>query len=81
MFSVNVRVALKDGVLDPQGETIGRALKDLGFESIAKVTTGKIFKLDIGAETEAGARKAAGDAATKLLANPIIERFEIEVEK
>jgi len=78
-FSVNVRVLLKDGVLDPQGETIGRALRDLGFDSIMKTSTGKIFKLDIDAEIEAAARNIAAEAASKLLANPVIERFEVEV--
>jgi phosphoribosylformylglycinamidine synthase len=80
-FQINVRVLLKDGVLDPQGETIGRALGDLGFESVLQVSTGKVFKLEINAETEAQARKIAGDAAAKLLANPIIERYEVESTK
>jgi phosphoribosylformylglycinamidine synthase len=80
-FSVSVRVILKDGVLDPQGETIGRALRDLGFDSVARTSTGKIFKLDIDAETEADARRIAGEAASKLLANPVIERYEVEAAK
>jgi phosphoribosylformylglycinamidine synthase len=78
-FVASVRVFLKDGVLDPQGETIGRALKDLGFTAIIKTNTGKIFRLEIDAETEALAKKIAVDAATKLLANPIIERYDVEV--
>jgi phosphoribosylformylglycinamidine synthase len=80
-FSVSVRVVLKDGVLDPQGETIGRALKDLGFDSVIGASTGRIFRLDIDAETEAQARKIAGEAASKLLANPVIERYEVEISK
>ena len=78
-FRTDVVVTLKEGVLDPQGQTIGRALSDLGFESIIGVSTGKIFKLDIDAESEAKAREIAGKAASKLLANPVIEGFEIEV--
>jgi phosphoribosylformylglycinamidine synthase len=80
-FSISVRVILKDGVLDPQGETIGRALNELGFSSVTRASTGKIYKLDIDAETEAEARKVAGEAASKLLANPVIERYEVEVGK
>jgi phosphoribosylformylglycinamidine synthase len=80
-FSINVRVLLKDGVLDPQGQTIGRALKDLGFDSITKTSTGKLFKLEVNAETEAQAKTIAADAAGKLLANPVIERYEIEVSR
>lgn len=78
-FQTEVHVILKDGVLDPQGQTIGRALADLGFETIIGVNTGKIFKLQIDAESEAEAKDIAGKAASKLLANPIIERYEIEV--
>jgi phosphoribosylformylglycinamidine synthase subunit PurS len=77
--TANIRVFLKDGVLDPQGVTIGRALQDLGFGKVLQVSTGKMFKLELDAETEAEAKKIAGDAASKLLANPIIERFEVEV--
>jgi len=78
-FFANIKVLLKDGVLDPQGETIGRALKDLGFGNIIKTSTGKVFKVEIDANTEADARKIAGEAASKLLANPVIERYEVEV--
>ena len=78
-FAISVRVYLKEGVLDPQGETIGRALTDLGFTSITKTSTGRLFKLEIESDTEAGAKKIAAEAASKLLANPVIERYEIEV--
>jgi phosphoribosylformylglycinamidine synthase PurS subunit len=80
-FLANVKVSLKNGVLDPQGQTIGRALLDLGFDSIVEVSTGKIFRLEINAESEAEARVAADKAASKLLANPIIEGYEIEVAR
>ena len=78
-FIANIRVVLKDGVLDPQGETIGRALHDLGYSAILKTSTGKLFRLEIEADTEAEAKRIAGEAASKLLANPIIERYEVEV--
>jgi phosphoribosylformylglycinamidine synthase PurS subunit len=78
-FIANIKVLLKDGVLDPQGETIGRAFHDLGFIGVLKTSTGKLFKLEIEAETEIEARRIAAEAASKLLANPIIERYEVEV--
>lgn len=80
-FVANVRVLLKDGVLDPQGETITRALRDLGFGSVTKTSTGKLFKLEIDSNTEADAKKIASEAASRLLANPVIERYEIEVAR
>ncbi len=78
-FQVKVTVSLKEGVLDPQGQTIGNALLDLGYESIMKVKTGKIFTLEIEAETEADAARMASEAASKLLANPVIEQYKAEV--
>ncbi len=80
-YIANIRVLLKEGVLDPQGETIGRALKDLGFDAVEKINTGKLFKMEIEAQTEAEAKKIAGDASAKLLANPIIERYEVEINR
>lgn len=80
-FVANVKVSLKNGVLDPQGETIGRALSDLGYDSVVKVNTGKIFGLVINAESEAEARRVADEAASRLLANPVIEGYEIEVSR
>jgi len=78
-FQTRVTVSLKDGVLDPQGKTIGNALMELGFENILKVNTGKVFTLEIEAETESEATQVASDAASKLLANPVIEQFKVEV--
>jgi phosphoribosylformylglycinamidine synthase len=78
-FQAKVVVSLKEGVLDPQGQTIGNALADLGFDKVLKVRTGKIFTLDIDAETEADAAQVASEAASKLLANPVIEKFDVEV--
>lgn len=78
-FQTRVTVSLKDGVLDPQGKTIGNALTELGFNNILKVNTGKIFILEIDAETESDASDIASKAASSLLANPVIEQFKIEV--
>lgn len=78
-FQAKVTVSLKEGVLDPQGKTIGNALGELGFNNIMKVKTGKFFILEIEAESEADASKEASDAALKLLANPVIEQYKVEV--
>lgn len=78
-FQAKVTVSLKESVLDPQGQTIGNALMDLGFENILKVKTGKIFTLEIEAETESDAARMASEAASKLLANPVIEQYKVEV--
>ncbi|GAA5265045.1 MAG: phosphoribosylformylglycinamidine synthase subunit PurS [Acidiphilium sp.] len=72
-----VTVMLKDGVLDPQGKAIGHALEGLGFAGLGEVRVGKVITLDI-AETDPERARAQGEAmARKLLANTVIERFEI----
>ena len=72
-----VTVMLKDGVLDPEGKAIGHALEGLGFEGIGEVRVGKVITLEL-AETDSVQARAQGEAmARKLLANPVIERFDV----
>jgi len=74
-----VTVMLKDGVLDPQGRAIGQALKNLGFAGVGDVRAGKIIELELAATDRDQARAEAEEMAKKLLANPVIERFSVEV--
>jgi phosphoribosylformylglycinamidine synthase len=74
-----VTVMLKDGVLDPQGRAIGQALKNLGFAGVGDVRAGKIIELELAATDRDQARAQAEEMAKKLLANPVIERFSVEV--
>jgi phosphoribosylformylglycinamidine synthase PurS subunit len=75
-----VTVMLKNGVLDPQGRAIGHALNNLGFASVGAVRAGKVFELDL-TETDPGrARAEAEDMARRLLANTIIESFQVSVD-
>jgi len=77
-FKINVEVRLKKGVHDPQGETIKRALENLGYSGIKSINTGKVFTIKLEAETEEQALQAARIYADKLLANPVIEEFTVE---
>jgi phosphoribosylformylglycinamidine synthase subunit PurS len=77
-IKVKVEVRLKAGVHDPQGETIKHALANLGYSGIKSITTGKVFTLDLEAESAAAAIEAAKIYADKLLANPVIEEFRVE---
>ena len=75
-----VFVTLKPSVFDPQGKVIADARHSLGYSGGADVRQGKYFELDL-ATTEAGqARALAAEVADKLLANPVIESYRIEVE-
>ena len=75
-----VFVTLKPSVFDPQGQTIADALHSLGYQGVEDVRQGKYFELDL-ATTEAGEAKAlAAEIADKLLANPVIESYRVEIE-
>jgi phosphoribosylformylglycinamidine synthase subunit PurS len=73
-----VTVRLKSGVLDPQGEAIEKALLGLGFSGVGNVRVGKIVELDV--DGDVGLVKAELSAmADKLLANPVIEDYAVEI--
>jgi phosphoribosylformylglycinamidine synthase len=74
-----VYVTLKPSVFDPQGTTVTDALHTLGYAAVRNVRQGKYFELDIEASTAADARRIASEAADKLLSNPVIESYRIEV--
>ena len=76
---VRVFVTLKPSVFDPQGTTVAEALHTLGFGSVDGVRQGKYFELEIDADTADEAHRLAAEAADKLLANPVIESYRIEV--
>ena len=77
-MKVRVHVMLKEGVLDPQGEAVRHALGSLGFGGVDSVRQGKVIELDL-AETDPDAAIAeAGRMCEALLANTVIERFEVE---
>ena len=75
-----VFVTLKPSVFDPQGTTVNDALHTLGYTSVKDVRQGKYFELEIDAASEDEARRVAADAAHKLLANPVIESYRIEID-
>lgn len=77
-FHLKVRVRLKDGILDPEAIAISRALERLEFSSIKKLKTEKIFHLEIESESESHALDQAREAASKLLANVVMENFDVE---
>ena len=79
MVKGTVRVQLKDGVLDPQGQTIQRALLQMGYDWVQGVRTGRTFEIDMKAADEAAAKTRLREISEKLLANPVIESFQVEV--
>ena len=75
-FKVYVR--LKAGVLDVQGKAIEGGLKSLGFDNVDDVRIGKLVELNITADSEQQAKSQADEICQKLLANPVIEDYEIK---
>ena len=75
-----VFVTLKPSVFDPQGRTIAEALHSLGYQNIEDVRQGKYFELDLATSETAVARALAAEVADKVLANPVIESYRIEVD-
>jgi phosphoribosylformylglycinamidine synthase len=79
-FIANVNVMLKEGIADPQGQTIERALPALGFSGVADVRVGKRIRLAVEAADEAEARERVQQMCERLLANPVIESYEVTLE-
>ncbi len=79
-MKARVYVTLKQSVFDPQGQTIADALHSLGYKSIGDVRQGKFFELDVEAASADQAKQIAADVADKLLANPVIESYRVEID-
>jgi len=79
-MKARVFVTLKKSVFDPQGKTISDALHSLGYKGIGDVRQGKYFELEIDAASADEAHKLASEVADKVLANPVIESYRIEID-
>ena len=75
-----VFVTLKPSVFDPQGTTVAEALHSLGYSAVRDVRQGKYFELEMEGASADEARSVAREVADKLLANPVIESYRIEIE-
>lgn len=78
-MKARVFVTLKPSVFDPQGQTIAEALHSLGYHDVGDVRQGKYFELDLKVASAGAAQRLAEDVADRVLANPVIESFRVEV--
>jgi phosphoribosylformylglycinamidine synthase subunit PurS len=78
-MKAQVTVTLKSGILDPQGKAIEGALKSLGVGGIASVRQGKVFDIEIADGDRAGVEARLKEAAEKLLANTVIENYDVKL--
>ena len=78
-MNARVYITLKRGLLDAQGATIKRALASLGFSSVTDVRMGKYLEIELNGARAASARKDVERMCRKLLANPVVETYRIEL--
>lgn len=73
----DVYIELKEGVADPEGEATLKALRLLGFKRVKKVSTVKVFRIDIESRSKEDAEREIEEMCEKLLANPVIQKYSI----
>ncbi len=78
-MKAKIRVTLKTGVLDPQGKAIAGALGHLGFSGIGDVRQGKYFEIDLAETDKVRAREQVKAMCEKLIANTVIENYDIDL--
>lgn len=81
MYKANVHITLRKSILDPKGKAAHHALQNLGLKSVNSVRIGKFIELDIDAASDKEAAEIADSACAKLLANEVMEDYEIEIVK
>ncbi len=79
-MKAHVHVTLKPGVLDPQGAAIGQALGTSGFEGVSSVRQGKVFEIEMEGTDRATAEARVDEMCRTLLANTVIENYDIRIE-
>ncbi|MDE2646730.1 MAG: phosphoribosylformylglycinamidine synthase subunit PurS [Bacteroidota bacterium] len=80
MYKARITVTLRPAILDPQGKATHHALQNLGFDQISSVRIGKYMELQVSADSEEDAESATHAACEKLLANPIMEDYKVQIE-
>ena len=78
-YEVRIEVGHRPGILDPQGGVIERALPALGWGNVSHVRVGKSIRLSVDAPDEETLRAQVDEMCRKLLANPVIEDFAVEI--
>ncbi len=79
IFQVEVRIELKPGVIDAEGETVQKSLKLLGYP-VGGVRTVRVYVIDVEADSRKDAEKKIDGACKKLLANPVIQNYFLKVK-
>jgi phosphoribosylformylglycinamidine synthase len=81
MYKATVNVTLRKSILDPKGKAAHHALQNLGMKEIDSVRIGKFIEMDIDADTKDQAHEIAENACTQLLANEVMEDFNVTIQE
>ncbi len=76
-MKVTVVVRRRPQIADPQGATVARALRDLGYDEVGEVRIDRIIELEVAAEDPDEVRRRVNEMCEKLLANPVMEDYEV----
>lgn len=79
MYKANIFVTLKEGVLDPQGEAVKKSLQVLDYAGVDEVRIGKFIEVWLSGKDKETARRELEEMSDKLLANPVIEDYRVEI--
>ena len=80
-MKAKVYITLKPGLLDAQGKTVKSALESLGFKGVREVRMGKYLEIELNGTKAASAKKAVERMCQKLLANPVVETYQIAIDQ
>lgn len=78
-MKARVHVTLKPGVLDPQGKAVEGALAALGFAGVESVRQGKFLEIELTGDDRDAAERQVAEMCEKLLANTVIEKYDVEI--
>lgn len=81
MYKAKVNITLRKSILDPKGKAAHHALQNLGLNDVKDVRIGKFIELNINAKSKDEAHQLAETACTKLLANEVMEDYNIQIEE
>jgi len=81
VYNAEVKISLKEGVADPEGQNTLKAIELLGYKGVTRVDSAKFFTLDIEASDRGGAEELLTDICRRLLSNPVIHNFDITVKE
>ena len=81
VYRSRIRVTLRKSILDPQGKAVEHAVRTLGMQSIRDVRMGKYIELHVDGSTREEAARTTEEVCRKLLANPVMEDFEFDVDE